>query len=695
MHLPSRGRNGGGSRTFVALALLAALSADAAAQSRVGEGEPRAGRVGWWRADLGVEHGFSNLVTRWRDCTGQGFALTGSGNGESQPEWLPVAIGGRPGVRFDGNDWLQGSGMPTGSYSKAVVAVLDELGAVNNVVSSASHHALWFAATPFARIFHSGDVVQSPIGVQAGVPFLLVATYDAGAGRATLHLDGLQVARVTGVPGNWDASLQLGAFGWGNFLQGTIGEVALFDHELDAGELLALHDDLRRRWLAPAPAARFSELPRPGQLFQRDANDRADVVVTGAVTSAGALAVTLEVARDGVAWWQQTKTLHYQPNGRAPFTFSVPLVAGRHDHDFAVSVDEGRGPRPVARVPAVTVGDLYVVHGQSNAQASDYWNEGLANQSQSRWIRSFGTTSISGAAPLDLHWDVADGEGSFTHGAIGQWAIRMAESLLHHEQMPIAIVNGAVGGTAIALHQRNDAWPEDPATIYGRLLLRMRAAGADLSCRALLWYQGESDAWNPPAWLSGWNGLRADWALDYPALQQVYVVQIRNDCGSGGHDVMELQRQLIDTWSDTQVMSSTGVPAHDGCHYLYAGYRDLGEKLARLLRRDFFGSSDTQQIDAPNLLHARWTDATQTKIDLTFRDALAGMVFEPGAEAHFVLGDGVAVVSGAANGNVVTLTLAGPSTARKMSYRGHPFDGPWLRNARGVGALCFEKQAIR
>jgi hypothetical protein len=52
-------------------------------------------------------------------------------------------------------------------------------------------------------------------------------------------------------------------------------------------------------------------------------------------------------------------------------------------------------------------------------------------------------------------------------------------------------------------------------------------------------------------------------------------------------------------------------------------------------------------------------------------------------------------VSGSASGNVVTLTLAGPSTAFKMSWRGHPFDGAWMRNARGVGALSFEKRSIQ
>jgi hypothetical protein len=694
----------GGARALLSLAVVVGAPAVAPAQAgsrgggatRVGDGAPLAGRVAWWRADQAVDHGFTRLVERWGDLTGNGATLTGSGNGESQPEWLPVAIGGRPGVRFDGNDWLRGVGMPLGSYTKAVVCRLDDLAATNNVVSSDSHHALWFAGSPFARIFHLGDVVQSTVPVTAGTPFVLIATYDAPSGRATLYLDRQLVARTTRAPGNVDVSVQLGAFAWGNHLAGVIGEVALFDHELDPHELAALHDDLERRWFSPAPVVEWAELPRPGQLLQRDDQQQSVAVVRGFVMSPGASSVTLEVERDGLPFWQRTDPLHYLPSGRASFRFDVTLDAGLHAHELRVFVDDG-GParRLVADVPEVTVGDVYLVNGQSNAQASDYWGERLGNQSQDRWIRSFGTASISGATEYDAHWDRAEGEGWWSHGAVGQWALRMAEVLRQREQMPIAILNGAVGGTGIWSHQRNDAWPTDPATIYGRLLWRMEEAALATAVRGLLWYQGESDASNPASWLSGWNELRADWAVDYPALERVYVVQIRNDCGAGGHSLMETQRNLIATWNDTRVMASTAVPAHDGCHFLYAGYRDLGEKLARLLRRDFFGSNDTQDIDAPNLQKAAWTDATQTKIDLTFRDPLGQMVFDAGAEVDFVLTDGTAVVSGSASGNVVTLTLAGPSTAKKISYRGHPFDGPWLRNVRGVGALCFERQPIR
>ena len=47
--------------------------------------------------------------------------------------------------------------------------------------------------------------------------------------------------------------------------------------------------------------------------------------------------------------------------------------------------------------------------------------------------------------------------------------------------------------TRIDQHQRSAADPEDRATIYGRLLWRVREARLTHGVRAVLWHQGEND----------------------------------------------------------------------------------------------------------------------------------------------------------------------------------------------------------
>jgi len=675
-------------------ALVAAIAVGAAAQT-LGEGGPSAGRVIWLRPDKLVTRGVSDLVGFWGDSSGHGnhvYAL----NAEAKPQWLEAGLNGRNALQFDGNDYLAGGGMPTRSYTKAAVVVLDDLSYVNNVVSSASHHALYFGGSPYARLFHSGDFVTSSVAVTAGVPFVVIGTYDSVTNVGVLYVDGQEVGRATASSDNWDSSLQIGAFAYWYFMKGTVGEVIVWNRVLTPSDLTWVNGYLRGRYFPGNVAAvDWSALPRPGQLFQRDASDTASLDVNGTVTSPGFTDVEVEVTRDGAPWFSQKSPLVYS-GSTASFAFSTSLFAGTFDYELSAWAWAGAERQLVARVPNLAVGDVWIINGQSNAQASDYWGEGLANASQSHWIRSFGTASIWGTTEFDLHWDHADGQNWLGHASVGQWGLRLAEILLKREQVPIAILNGAVGGTSITLHQRNDGNPVDLSTIYGRLLRRAIEAGVTDRVKAILWYQGESDSGNAAVWYADWLALRTDWLVDYPAVQKLYVVQIRSDCGYGGQDVQEIQRQLPALFSDTCLMSATALVAHDGCHFLYAGYRQLGDQLARLIRRDFHGSTDTYEIDPPNLASAQWVaGSSQKKVRLTMVDPNDRLVVDAGAEANFVLSDGTAVTGATTSGNTVTLTLAASSSAATISYRGHPFDGPWFRNVRGVGALCFEEVAIQ
>jgi hypothetical protein len=309
-------------------------------------------------------------------------------------------------------------------------------------------------------------------------------------------------------------------------------------------------------------------------------------------------------------------------------------------------------------------------------------------------VRSFGSSSRGPDADSDRHWDEADGDGIYSHCTVGAWGLRLGAQLVQLYAMPIALINGGAASSSIALHQRDDVYPDDPATIYGRLLRRTAAAGVQDRVRGMLWYQGEADASTPAVWRGQWLNLRQAWALDYPALSQIYLFQIRDDCSGDGRELREIQRELIDTSLDTCVMSTTAVPSHDGCHFWYAGYRELGDRLARVLGRDFYGSIDTEEIDPPNLQDAVWYDSAHTQVLLTFRDTNDHLIFDPGAELSFSTDDDVAIQGGLVAGNTVLLQLAGPSNATTISYDGHAFDGPWLQNLRGVGALTFCNVAI-
>jgi hypothetical protein len=686
-------------RFVVATALVVATAASARGADDV-ERPPAAGRVFWLRADLGVTKGLSDLVTAWNDAA-TATPLLANVYANSLPEWRAAEVGGQPALHFDGNDFLYGGGMPTGSYTKVAVCALDDVAPANNVFSGFYEHALYFGGSDRARLFHfdgtnGGDFATSARAVVAREPVVLVATYDASTGNGTIFQDGFAVGHGNdGKLGNGDSTVLLGSYGFGNFLQGSIAEVLAYDRVLDGRELVELQQYLLRRHHGDAPRVHVARMPASGQVLQRDANDEAAAVVRGEVASEGYDAAVLEIARDGDVVDTRRHALNYV-NGRAPFAFAPKLPSGLHDHVVSLYLERGVARRLVARAGNVCVGDVWLVNGQSNAAAGDYWGEQRANADcQGRWVRSFGTASVWGDVGQDLHWDVADGETYLWHASVGQWAIRLGQVLAHRHGVPIGLINGAVGGTSITLHQRDPNDPMNLDTIYGRMLFRATQAEVAASAKAMLWYQGESDGDDAVTWYSNWQSLRAAWALDFPALQHVYLFQIRDDCGGGGQPVREIQRELIDLEPDVSVMSTTAAPAHDGCHFQYLGYRELGERMARLLGRDFYGSLDKKEIDAPNVLAARWKGTFHRRIELEFRDPNDVLVFEPGAELDFFTDDGVAVTGANVNGNKVVLILAAPSTATTLSYNGHPLDGPWLKNARGVGALTFFGVAIQ
>jgi hypothetical protein len=678
-------------RHALSLALLVASAAAAHGQGLV-NGGPRAGRVLWLRADQGVKRGLSDLVTDWRDMSvGSSHVDLNNTTLVALPEWRAAEVNGRPALHFDGNDWLYGVGMPTGSYTKVAVCQLDGYAPTNNVFSGTTWHALYFGGSDRARIFHGGDFVTSDTGVQLATPVVLVATYDATTGDGVLYQDTVKVGSGNdGKVGNSDSTFLLGAFGFANFFTGSIAEVMAYDHVLSTADLADLHRYLQQRYHAdPAPVVHLDVLPKPGQILQRDDTDSAPVTIAGTVQSFQWTAVSLEIMRDGVPFDSSQQNLTFT-GGSAPFTFTRTLLAGKNDYALSLYAWRGVERRLIAQIGDVAVGDVWLINGQSNAVAADYYGEHMANpECQNRWVRSFGTATTGYDAPFDLHWDLADGESIYWHGSVGSWGLRIGALLENRYDLPIGLINGAVGGTSITQHQRNNANPEDLATIYGRMLYRVEASGAQKVARGMLWYQGESDGDLDGLWLSNWHTLRQAWKLDFPAMKSIYLFQIRDNCAGGGRPIREAQRELIDNSINTYVMSTTAAPLHDGCHYQYLGYRELGDRMERILARDFYGSNDTQEIDPPNIQTATWNDAAHTQILLTMRDPDDRLVVDPGAEANFYTDTADTIVSATVNGNTVLLQLGGASSATLVNYDGHPKDGPWFKNARNVGALTF------
>ncbi|MEV5960226.1 sialate O-acetylesterase [Kribbella sp. NPDC051952] len=418
----------------------------------------------------------------------------------------------------------------------------------------------------------------------------------------------------------------------------------------------------------------LTESPQDRQLVPRDAKGGANVPVAGRVTDPRVKSVQLKVIGNG-------RTDTYTSTS-SQFRFTPRITAGLHEYTFEL---RALG-RVVARREGIVSGDVYVVQGQSNAEASMY--NGAASGEESPYLRSFGSPvadgSISGA---DHVWNYATGDVSRESGSIGQWAIRMGRQIVNKYKVPVALFNGAHGGQPISFFQRNDANPNDLNTNYGRLRQRLVAAGVISHLRGVLWYQGESDNDNAAVHVSGFTSLLQDWRSDF-GTPRYYVYQVRTSpCGNTtAMNLREAQRAMGDTLGVT-VLSTTGLSGHDGCHYAYAGgYRDMGDHTFAVLARDLYGGP-AAGVAPPNPRTVT-ASGSQLTVQLRSNDPLT---VGAGVAADFrVDGAAVTVTSVAYQPGKLVLTLSGPPTgATTLTYQGHLGSGPWITNAIGTGLLAF------
>jgi hypothetical protein len=449
-----------------------------------------------------------------------------------------------------------------------------------------------------------------------------------------------------------------------------------------------------------APQVEFATFPQDLQILPRDSSGFGQASISGELELTGVGSLQLKVLRNGVLWeqqtlWDSTAVGASHSATSAAFATTIPIPAELANYDFLATWQTGNQTEVVGKAQNVAAGDVYLISGQSNANAIDYHGEQLADQHQRYWLRSFGSGSFyASEVAVDLSWHLAEAEIGYTSGSVGTWGLRMGQLLLDQYQVPIAILNGAVGGTVISYHQRNDAQHEDLNTAYGRLLWRAQQAGIDQHAKAFFWYQGESDGSTPVATYSDrFYDLYLDWQEDCGGLQEIYMVPVLKGCGNPTLELRDKQRRAPDLLPNITVMSMTGTGAHDGCHFYYAGYRELGDRLARIVARDFYGSTDTANITPPNPLQARFTDANRDKIMLTYRVATDQLVLGPNVYQDFRLGDGVSetvTAAQVAGPGQVLLTLSGSTLATQLRYAGPNGNGEWLMNARGVGAFEFK-----
>lgn len=467
---------------------------------------------------------------------------------------------------------------------------------------------------------------------------------------------------------------------------------------------------------AQSPAVRFTQLPAPLQLYPRTDRNAADVPVRGRVTQAGYRRVSLSVFRNNAPFAHQRQEVSFPAN--ADFSFLTTIRAELAEYRFDVYLHGTGGDSVrVARRDSVVCGDVFLINGQSNATTET----GMAGYTyRNEFHRTFGRAGVE-VKRTDTLWTLANRPGAL----VGVWGQEVQRLITETYKIPVCILNGGLAGTDISFQFPNALAPDDLATSYGRLLFRARQAGVQHAVKAIFWRQGEAEAFFRYPGYEGYGPrfelLYRAWKRDYPSARRIYVFQNNlvgvPDSPTAG-EVLEFQRRSQDLYPDVVALATVGLPGYDGTHYNTAGYVASGLHLFRLVARDFYGATDTAQIASPTVRKAFFTsekrDAIQLQFDAgqrlrwpadTTLRATNGTPYTRRMRDFFYLEKTDSLVAeGRAEGNVVTLTLRrpAPDNLRRLSYLPAAFadqwskfyDGPHLRNGRGMGAFAFQDVPI-
>lgn len=451
-------------------------------------------------------------------------------------------------------------------------------------------------------------------------------------------------------------------------------------------------------------SVQFFQLPQDSQLYPRNAQNKGIVPISGKVESLGWQYISVKIYRNNVLNSYIKLPLTYGING-ADFSTNASIIAEKAEYSFKVYLCHNADSSLVVNRVNVVSGDVYVLTGQSNATC--LFNDTRNNEYCRTFGNITGTYNTEPYNPADTSWSAANQIPYIKN--VGEFGFEIQQRITDTYNMPTCFINSGFNWSSAAQHaNRNPANPIDLTTGYGRMLYRLQKAGIVGNVKALIYRQGETEAYGEGYDFIGnftrfYNFIKSD----LPNLGKMYVYQIdiiqfaRPDVAPV---VRDDQRKLEDNYTDINVLPSMGTIGFNGLHYSPEGYAQNGLETFRLIARDFYGSTtDISNIKSPNIRKAYFSKIDRKEIILEFE---AGQDLSWPEEhrgqkmADFIYLDGIPgnVQSGVASGRRVVLQLYNSSFATKISYLPtyvpenasyFPYTGPYILNRMGMRAFSF------
>jgi autotransporter-associated beta strand protein len=449
-------------------------------------------------------------------------------------------------------------------------------------------------------------------------------------------------------------------------------------------------------WVQRTPGA--DEIPEAGQFYARDDSGKGKIFYNGTQSgtpdSVFLKVYTTDTGSDVIFSTQRQNLV----SGK--YTFTAPIDAGRVTYKVTYGTTSGGTDTVLNTVTNLVCGDAYIFEGQSNALATDSLPADATNND---WVRTYGN---DGGA-----WGNAVRNGS--QWTVGYFAFDLAVSLSATYDIPICIMNGAIGGTRIDQHQANPVDHTQAGSryaIYANLLNRINGGKLTHGIRGVFWHQGESNSgsdaptgdFDYKSYQQYFVDMSAAWKQDYPNIGRYIVFQVMpKPCALGpkGDQLREVQRTLPSLFSKMDILTTLKVPGYIGCHFTAEGYQNVADRTLPLAKQRFYGFVPPASVTAPVLQRAYFTSSARTSIGLVFDQPMSWSSFS--TSNYFLDKVGGKVISGSDSGNVITLQLSSAASATaKLDYLEDDYwnfnelSSSLIHGANGIPALTFADVAI-
>jgi hypothetical protein len=652
----------------------------------------------WFRADT-LTTISNGAVSRWGSLVGGHVAVAQPGTGLT-----PDKIGTKPAIAFANSAYFKApSVFPVQrDYTMYVVFNWNGVHAANNLVSGQTR-AFFTSAPGVTSVLHGGNFSRLSTSSRAlAGPTVLRVRHIDETGQTSISLNNVKTSDDN-IPSNTDSVVFIGAYAGSNGLNGSIGEILIFERVLTEAEETQIETYLHGRYEItrtpnpPKPPIHFLDAPRSLEVIDPNAG----VVISGIVLSDSLEEIGIELRKDGTTVSSKTYT---RPATGDTITSRVDVAFELASYAATVTARKFGQLRVDTLLSATDVvpGIVFSVNGQSNSIFGD------ASLPVSVWARTFGGNFSQSKADTSYSLSTATGNGGGNN--VGAWALGIQNAMAEQLKTASLCISGGVGGTRIEQHLPDVNNRLNLATIYGSWLYRVIKSGSRERIRWMFWYQGESNH-DEDNYAVHFDNLRMAWKQDLPNLQYIVVIQIRPGCAGPRHaQLREDQRQLQNRYPDVIVHAAGGLPGHDGCHYTGVGYATLARQLfdvyqqnERTMRPGIVRTAPMARQVHLKRLPAQKVQRVTIDVDCTedlmmTTDALIAGKVRVARDAWFANATtSLHPISVRVEGRSIELVFPYEPPINSISYVPDytyddgttVFQGPWLTTLGGVGALSF------